>query len=195
MYITSVVRQMPEDSKGGQKMKRTEAWVIMMICALMMIISTALADSDLIWVCPKCGKSGNNGNFCPNCATPRPEEAWDCTYCRHRGNKGKYCSECGKPHAIEEQWALAIDRLSINAGPGTKRYFKELGTYRVKDQYVRVLAKSWDTDNDIWWIQCEIPDTNHVVGWTGLKRFDKSTFDLDALPEVIFDRETRTLYY
>ena len=176
-------------------MEKTVIRFIVMTCVLIMTIGAALADSDARWNCPQCGRTGNDGNFCPHCAAPRPEESWNCTYCSHRGNTDKYCSACGKPRAAEEQWALATDRLSINAGPGTRRYFKELGTYRVKGEYVRVLAKSWDTDNSIWWIQCEIPGTNHVIGWTGLKRFDQSTFDLEALPEVIFDRSTGRIYY
>ena len=97
-------------------MKKTVIRFIVMSCVLMMTIGAALADSNAEWNCPQCGRSGNDGNFCPH---------W---------NTDKYCSECGKPRAAEEQWALATDRLSINAGPGTRRYFKELGTYRVKGE-------------------------------------------------------------
>ena len=175
---------------------RKAAQTLLLLClTILVLMNTAMADTGSAWNCPQCGQSGNIGNYCSNCACRRPGTSWNCPVCNRTGNSGNYCEKCGTARPDQEIWALAIDRLSINAGPGTSRYFDEIGTYRVKGQYVRVFAKSWDTDNDIWWIQCEIPGTNHVIGWTGLKRFDQSTFDLDALPEVVYDRKTRKYVY
>ena len=174
-------------------------WNLMMIITAILVlvltvISFAVADAESAWTCPGCGKTGNTGNYCPRCAQPNPGKntaaSWTCPKCGKTGNRDAYCPNCAAKRP-EEIWALAIKDLAINAGPGTKRYFRELGTYRVKGQWVRVYAKSWDTDNDIWWIQCEIPNTDHVIGWTGLKRFDADTFDLDALPVVVFDRKKK----
>lgn len=48
------------------------------------------------WVCPKCGKAGNTGNFCAECGAKRPgESTWICPQCGHAGNTGNFCAECG----------------------------------------------------------------------------------------------------
>ena len=77
-------------------------------------------------------------------------------------------------------YGLATTRLAINSGPGTKRYFKELGTYNYAGQMVEIAAKCWDPNNGIWWLKVKY---SKGYGWTGLKRFDASTFNLDAVPE------------
>ena len=94
-------------------------------------------------------------------------------------------SRPSQPAQPAEIYALATQRLAVNSGPGTKRYFDELGTYNVAGQYVLIYAKAWDPNNGIWWLECLVPGTG-VVGWTGLKRFDTSTFDLDAVPTEIW---------
>lgn len=50
------------------------------------------------WVC-SCGTQ-NNGNFCTNCGTKKPEQAagWFCGECGTK-NEGKFCTNCGKPRA------------------------------------------------------------------------------------------------
>ncbi len=79
-------------------------------------------------------------------------------------------------------YGLTIDKLSTRTGPGTQ--YTEGGTYSVKGQYIKVLAKAWDKRNDIWWVKCEIPYHKEIrVLWTGWKRFDHSTISLDDLPE------------
>ena len=49
------------------------------------------------WTCPQCGHTGNNGKFCEECGTKKPEvpETWTCPHCGQTGNKGKFCCECG----------------------------------------------------------------------------------------------------
>ncbi len=173
-------------------MKHMKKAAVIIVAVIILLLSAA-ASADGSWTCPKCGQPGNTGNFCPMCATARPSDGpWTCSRCGHL-NRAEYiyCENCSEPKPQEQQWALATMKLAINAGPGTARYFNEIGTYNVKGQMVKVFAKSWDTDNDIWWIKCEIPGTDHITGWTGLKRFDQSTFDLDALPVVTYDRRTR----
>ncbi|WP_296902091.1 zinc ribbon domain-containing protein, partial [uncultured Megasphaera sp.] len=46
--------------------------------------------------CPQCGQSGNKGNFCSNCGTPRPQAPaqWTCPQCG-TVNKGNFCMNCG----------------------------------------------------------------------------------------------------
>ena len=52
------------------------------------------ADS---WVCPKCGAT-NSGNFCGQCATPKPAPAgaWVCPKCGTT-NTGNFCCNCATP--------------------------------------------------------------------------------------------------
>ncbi len=79
-------------------------------------------------------------------------------------------------------YGLTIDKLATRKGPGTQ--YDGGGTYSVKGQYIKVLAKAWDKRNGIWWVKCEIPYHNEIrVLWTGYKRFDPSTLSLDDLPE------------
>ena len=79
-------------------------------------------------------------------------------------------------------YGLTIDKLATRKGPGTQ--YEGGGTYSVKGQYIKVLAKAWDKRNGIWWVKCEIPYHGEIrVLWTGWKRFDHSTISLDDLPE------------
>ena len=52
------------------------------------------AQEEAGWFCPNCGHTGNTGNFCPECAAPRP---WTCPNCGHTGNTGNFCPECAAP--------------------------------------------------------------------------------------------------
>ncbi|MBO4505625.1 MAG: SPFH domain-containing protein [Lachnospiraceae bacterium] len=49
------------------------------------------------WVCPKCGAT-NSGNFCGQCATPKPAPAgaWVCPKCGTT-NTGNFCGNCATP--------------------------------------------------------------------------------------------------
>ena len=57
----------------------------------------------------------------------------------------------------------------------------------MKGQYIRILSRAWDKRNGIWWVKCEIPYKNKIrVLWTGWKRFDHSTINLEDLPEEVW---------
>ncbi len=76
--------------------------------------------------------------------------------------------------------ALTIDNLPTRSGPGTK--YRETGTYKVKDEYVRVISQAYD-HGGVCWIQCEVLYGNKLRRvYTGLKRFDSATVDLASLP-------------
>jgi len=78
-------------------------------------------------------------------------------------------------------WGLAIDRLSTRKGPGTQ--YEEGGTYKVKGEYIEILARAYDKRNGIWWVKCVIPyhGENRIL-WTGYKRFDKNQLPLEIIP-------------
>ena len=81
-----------------------------------------------------------------------------------------------------EIWGLTIDKLATRKGPGTQ--YDGGGTYSVKNQYIKILARAWDKRNGIWWVKCEIPYHGEIrVLWTGWKRFDHSTVNLEEIPE------------
>ena len=90
-----------------------------------------------------------------------------------------------KPNYNNVIYGLTIDKLATRKGPGTQH--EGGGTYFVKGQWIRVLAKAWDNRNSIWWVKCEIPyhGENRIL-WTGWKRFDHSTISLDDLPEEVW---------
>lgn len=81
------------------------------------------------------------------------------------------------PQAI---YGLAVQKLATCKGPGTQ--YDGGGTYSVKGQQIKLLARAWD--GSIWWIKCEIPYHGEIrVLWTGYTRFDKDSFNLEDLPE------------
>ncbi len=58
------------------------------------------------WTCT-CGQTDNQGKFCANCGSPKPEpkpaaDAWKCPQCGHDGNTGKFCAECGTAKPAEQ---------------------------------------------------------------------------------------------
>lgn len=79
-------------------------------------------------------------------------------------------------------YALTNDRLLLNDGPGTTRYFNRIGYFGSKDERVHVLARAWDPNNGIWWVKVEYPEGTGRTGWTGYKRFAAYSFDLYSLP-------------
>ncbi|MCQ2369172.1 MAG: hypothetical protein MJ007_01700 [Paludibacteraceae bacterium] len=64
----------------------------------------AKAAKEAGWTCPQCGQSGNQGNFCINCGSPKPQpaETWECPACHQKGNKGNFCTNCGNPKIPQE---------------------------------------------------------------------------------------------
>ena len=46
--------------------------IMAVLLAIMPIMQAAFCESAA-WDCPGCGKTGNTGNFCGNCAHPRPD--------------------------------------------------------------------------------------------------------------------------
>ena len=82
----------------------------------------ALADNGS-WACPQCGQAGNTGNFCSNCACPRPNEGWLCPQCGQAGNTGNFCSNCACPKPSQaavneglEQLPGETDRVKVRVG-------------------------------------------------------------------------------
>ena len=90
---------------------------------------------------------------------------------------------CGTAQSVQPAalQGLTIDNLSTRSGPSTS--YTELGTYRVKGTYVRLYSIAYD-QNGVGWVQAEVSYGGALRRvYTGLKRFDTSTFDLAALPE------------
>lgn len=78
-------------------------------------------------------------------------------------------------------YGSTIDRLSTRSGPSTE--YRETGTYYVEGESVRILSLAYDR-NDICWVQCEVSYGSKLRRvYTGLKRFDTTTFDLATVPE------------
>lgn len=70
------------------------------ICSALILLFgliPASAAESAAWICPKCGQSGNTGNFCPNCAAPKPDTGWTCGNCGQAGNTGNFCTNCASP--------------------------------------------------------------------------------------------------
>ena len=82
-------------------------------------------------------------------------------------------------------YGRAVEKLATRKGPGTQ--YAGGGTYNVKGQYIKVLARAYDSRNDTWWVKCEIPyHGEDRILWTGYKRFDPATLSLDDLQEEVW---------
>ncbi len=63
------------------------------------------------------------------------------------------------------------DRLSTRTGPGTK--YDEPGTFLYAGAVVTAVSKSWDSYNEIWWVQVDFhADSARYRVYTGLKRLN-----------------------
>ena len=58
----------------------------------------AVQPDDRSWTCVN-GHSGNTGNFCTECGSPRPQEKTACAACGYEFTDGipKFCPNCGTP--------------------------------------------------------------------------------------------------
>lgn len=110
-------------------------------------------------------------------------DSWYCYHCCY-WNDWTYCGKCGRmnPSATSECWALATDKIATRNGPSPR--YTGMGTYSLKGQYLRVVAKAWDSTNGIWWVKVDIPGAGLL--WTGAKRFDASTLQLSVLAEEVW---------
>ena len=53
-------------------------------------------ENDDSWTCDSC-QAVNNGKFCTNCGSPKPDNGtWVCPNCSSE-NSGNFCSNCGTP--------------------------------------------------------------------------------------------------
>ena len=89
-------------------------------------------------------------------------------------------SSYGGSYSGGEIYGLATMKISTRSGPST--HYQDTGTYNLAGQYLRVLARAWDSENEIWWVKVVIPSNGRAL-WTGYKRFDHSTLPLDIIPE------------
>lgn len=92
------------------------------------------------------------------------------------------CSAIAASAAGSGVYAPLLMRLSTRSGPGTK--YDEPGTFFNKNYdstTVRVLSKSWDNPNGIWWVQVEFENRGTPYrAYTGLKRVN---VDIGRVPE------------
>ncbi len=63
--------------------------------ALILILGASAAFAEGAWTCPACGRSGNTGQFCPDCGSVRPPDTWTCPACGRSGNEDRFCPDCG----------------------------------------------------------------------------------------------------
>ncbi len=140
---------------------RTLKVLCLALLALAIIACASQAESG--WVCRTCGQAGNSGNFCPNCGARRPD--------------------AGPASTSGAKSARLLMRLSTRSGPGT--FYDEPGTFfsgSWQRQTVQVLGKSWDSDNEIWWVLVDFSSgSERYRVWTGLKRVDVNAATLPEL--------------
>lgn len=162
-------------------MKRRVDWLILMTGILLLIHASAFADS---WTCLSCGQKGNTGNYCPNCAAPRPVTTWTCAVCGQSGNTGNFCPNCSASRnavpASTGVTATLKSQLSTRTGPSTA--YDEPGTFfssTWQNETVMVYSKAFGSG--VWWLQIEFQTREGLMrAYTGLKRVN---VDIDMIPE------------
>ena len=55
--------------------------------------------TTVVWSCNNCSKDDNEGDFCENCGTKKPE-LWTCSNCGKTGNTKNFCGKCGQKKEI-----------------------------------------------------------------------------------------------
>lgn len=68
--ISSVNHKEGEDSKRMNQKNKGIVFVVLSFS--MLFLSIAALSETSSWDCPKCGRKGNNGNYCGGCAYPSP---------------------------------------------------------------------------------------------------------------------------
>lgn len=100
--------------------------------------------------------------------------------------------------SAEASTALATMRVSTRLGPGTQ--YEDMGTYPLDGKEVTVITTAYD-QNLVEWVQIEIQGkSGHRRLYTGMKRFDKSSFpSLDNESDTVgyeakVSRDTQAYY-
>ena len=78
-------------------MKKAISLILILILFCSAINGCAEGNATETWTCPNCGREGNNGNFCPNCATERPAGLIICPNCGAEFDRSldfKFCPNC-----------------------------------------------------------------------------------------------------
>lgn len=151
--------------------------LILVALLLLAVASTALASS---WYCPQCSRL-NDGNFCPVDGQGNPLNSKSETYSLNNGSSSSNTSYGGSTSygSNVEVWGLTKDNLATRSGPATE--YTEPGTFKVRGQYVKIVSISYD-ENSVPWVQCEVTYRGALMRvYTGLKRFDKTSFDLASV--------------
>ncbi|MBR4360387.1 MAG: hypothetical protein IKP32_07195 [Clostridia bacterium] len=141
-------------------MKRLLALALaLMLCAAYPL---ALADGSDGWYCPQCGRL-NYDNFCPSDGTARPTGNNNSGYNQYNygGNATQYSYVTGRLNR----------KLATRTGPSTK--YDEPGSFLTAGASVIVHSRSYDSMNEIWWLQVEFTANGEKYwAYTGLKRVD-----------------------
>jgi len=132
--------------------------IILILC----LRTPVLAEDP--WTCPGCGQEGNTGNFCSNCATPRPAEEWTCPNCGQEGNSGNFCSNCATP-----QTGINAAAVPVTALPTVNEHLEQIPgeTEKVKVRHIGVEASSYivNKQNPGRWVPENAADGDESTCW------------------------------
>ena len=157
-----ICMKIPVKRKGENAMKRILALALaLLLCA---VHPLTLAEGENGWYCPRCGRL-NYENFCPSDGTARPSDS--------DAFNGNFYSSAYVDNSTRYSYATGTlnQRLATRTGPSTK--YDEPGSFLSAGARVTVHSRSYDSMNEIWWVQVEFTaDGERYWAYTGIKRID-----------------------
>ena len=161
--------------------------VLALILAFVFVLPLCALADDGAWDCPNCGQTGNTGNFCSNCATPRPAADWTCPSCGQTGNTGNFCSNCATPRP-DGSAAVTAPRSQAAVNPNWEQIPGE--TDRVRVLLKEVQAGTWieNKKNPLLWVPQNAADNDESTCWQfSAKKLKQGWISLVPQEEEVID--------
>ena len=139
-------------------------YVFRFLVIILILSLRGLVLAEDTWMCPSCGQEGNTGNYCSNCATPRPADEWICPNCGQEGNAGNFCSNCATPRT-----SIDAATVPMTVQPAVNDHLEQLPgeTDKVKVCHTGVEASSYivNKKNPNLWIPGNAADGDESTCW------------------------------
>ena len=136
--------------------------VLFLVFALIVPLC-CLADAE--WTCPECSATGNTGNFCGNCGTPKPSDDWTCPDCGNRGNTGNFCTSCGSARPDTNAAPANASEPAVTVNENLEQIPGETDLVKVIPNQVNASSFISNKKNPKLWVPENAIDGNETTCW------------------------------